>query len=112
MDQHRHLLAETLRSAVSQWPERLDARGWRPQFVRESMADIAANAVLAGRGNSGDAVRVVTDVAVTLWDGTASELDETVFWRCAAAASYVEFFSSQSDGCGCSRQVFCPGMEQ
>lgn len=84
MDQHRHLLAETLRSAVSQWPERLDARGWRPQFVRESMADIAANAVLAGRGNSGDAVRVVTDIAVTLWDGTASGLDETVFWRCAA----------------------------
>ena len=48
------------------------------------MADIAANAVLAGRGNSGDAVRVVTDIAVTLWDGTASGLDETVFWRCAA----------------------------
>lgn len=87
MDQHRHQLAETLRSAVAQWPERLDARGWHPQFVRESMADMAASAVMAGRGNSGDAVRVVMDIAVTLWDGTISGLDETVFWRHTTAHS-------------------------
>ncbi|KAJ5987941.1 hypothetical protein N7481_003151 [Penicillium waksmanii] len=42
---------------------------------------MASSAVLAGRGNSGDAVRVVTDIAASLWDGHVSALDETHFWR-------------------------------
>lgn len=45
------------------------------------MEDMASSAVLAGRGNSGDAVRVVTDIAVILWNGDSSALDETHFWR-------------------------------
>ncbi|KAJ5825757.1 hypothetical protein N7474_002895 [Penicillium riverlandense] len=81
MDHFRTSLADTLRFAVGKWPEKLDARGWNPRFVREDMADLAASAVLAGRGNSGDAVRVVTEIAAMLWDGSISALDETQFWR-------------------------------
>ncbi|RJE17882.1 hypothetical protein PHISCL_09785 [Aspergillus sclerotialis] len=81
MDQYRSRLAETLRSVVMEWPERLETKGWESHFVRGTMADMAASAVLAGTGNSGDAVRIVTDIALTLWDGTISQLDETSFWR-------------------------------
>lgn len=81
MDRYRDRLAETLRSTVIKWPERLDAKGWDPQFVRGTMADIAASAVSAGSGNSGDAVRIVADITLTLWDGPMSQLDETTFWR-------------------------------
>jgi hypothetical protein len=81
MDCYRGSLADTLRFAVAHWPERLDARGWDPRFVRDDMADIAASAVLAGQGNSGDAVRVVTEIAAIICDGNMSRLDETHFWR-------------------------------
>jgi hypothetical protein len=81
MDRYRSRLAETLRLTVEKWPERLDARGWNPRFVREDMADMAASAVMAGQGNSGDAVRIVTEIAATLWGGKISALDETKFWR-------------------------------
>ncbi|KAL5343125.1 hypothetical protein BJX70DRAFT_394139 [Aspergillus crustosus] len=60
---------------MDQYRERLAAT------LREDMADLAAGAVLAGSGNSGDAVRIVTDAALILWDGDVSELDETSFWR-------------------------------
>ncbi|KAI9375163.1 hypothetical protein BJX61DRAFT_191812 [Aspergillus egyptiacus] len=81
MDRYRDHLAESLRRAVQNYPERLDARGWDYRFVRESMADMATSAVLAGSGNSGDMVRIVTDIALTLWNGALSELDATSFWR-------------------------------
>ena len=45
------------------------------------MAELAANSVLAGSGNSGDSVRVVTDAALLLSDECPSVLDETDFWR-------------------------------
>lgn len=81
MDRYRSRLAETLRLTVAKWPERLDARGWNPLFVREDMAEMAASAVMAGQGNSGDSVRIVTEIAAILWGGTISALDETKFWR-------------------------------
>ncbi|KGO77208.1 hypothetical protein PITC_023320 [Penicillium italicum] len=81
MDRYRNSLAKTLSLAVLNMSEKFEARGWNSQFVRDEMADMASSAVLAGRGNSGDAVRVVTDIAAVMWDGDASALDETHFWR-------------------------------
>ncbi|KNG89355.1 hypothetical protein ANOM_002669 [Aspergillus nomiae NRRL 13137] len=93
MDQWRGQLAETLRHVVERWPERLDTKGWNPQFVRDNMTDMAASAVLAGSGNSGDVVRVVTDIALTLWDGGVSALDETTFWRSSHPQSSASYLS-------------------
>ncbi|KAJ5679968.1 hypothetical protein N7462_008212 [Penicillium macrosclerotiorum] len=96
MDSYRTRLADTLRFAVFTWPERLDARGWDSRFVRENMADLAASAILAGQGNSGDAVRIVTDIATIMWDGDISALDETKLWRdsvskpCSSALSPMD----------------------
>lgn len=43
---------------------------------------MAASAVLAGQGNSGDSVRVVTDIAaVYVGDWDVARLDEVEFWR-------------------------------
>ncbi|KAJ5456245.1 hypothetical protein N7530_011519 [Penicillium desertorum] len=81
MDRYRNRLAETLRLAVAKWPERLEARGWDPRFVREGMAAMAASAVMAGQGNSGDVVRIVTEIAAVLSGGPVPALDETRFWR-------------------------------
>lgn len=81
MDCYRDRLADTLRLAVLDKSEKLIARGWDSQFVIHEMADMVSSAVLAGQGNSGDAVRAVTDIAVILWNGDASGLDETHFWR-------------------------------
>jgi hypothetical protein len=83
MNRYRSHLAETLRRAVAQWPDRLVDRGWNYRFVENATADIAASAALAGQGNSGDAVRVVTDIAVVLWDRDVNDMDESQFWRCA-----------------------------
>ncbi|KAJ5335749.1 uncharacterized protein N7506_005685 [Penicillium brevicompactum] len=81
MARYRRRLALTLREAVTKWPERLVARGWNSQFVRETMADMAESAVLASQGNSADVVRIVTDIAVVLQNDTMSDLDKTIFWR-------------------------------
>ena len=43
------------------------------------MADLAANSILAGSGNSGDSVRVVTNIAALLWTGDTRDMDETMF---------------------------------
>ncbi|KAH7029350.1 uncharacterized protein B0I36DRAFT_325592 [Microdochium trichocladiopsis] len=83
MDKFRGELAAILRRAVTDHAEKLDARGWDPEFVRSSMAHMASSAVLAGEGNSGDAVRVVSDIVVVLvgeeWD--AARFDCVNFWR-------------------------------
>ncbi|KAL8857648.1 MAG: hypothetical protein Q9178_005813 [Gyalolechia marmorata] len=81
MDQFRRSFAQKLREIVERRPERLEARGWETNFIRESMPDIAFSSVMAGAGDSGDAVRIVTDAALLLWDGPTNELDETRFWR-------------------------------
>jgi hypothetical protein len=83
MDLFRERLAATLCSVVKARPERLENRGWNSDFVRKRMTDVARSSVMAGQGNSGDAVRVVTDIAVVSWDNDLdiSALDETTFWR-------------------------------
>ena len=45
------------------------------------MADIAANSILAGSGNSGHSARIVTDAALLLSPKDLSTLDGTNFWR-------------------------------
>jgi hypothetical protein len=67
---------------VKEHPSLLVERGWNPGFVKESMADMAFSAVLAGSGNSGDLVRVVTEIVLAMvgdWD--FSRLDDVTFWR-------------------------------
>lgn len=81
MDRYRDALASELSSAVGKYSHVLKAKGYSPAFF-ERMADIASNSVRAGKGNSGDTVRVVTDVALLLWKGGDPKgLDETRFWR-------------------------------
>ena len=81
MDKFRRSFAQKLWEIVEQRPERLEARGWETKFIRESIPDIAFSSVMAGGGDSGDAVRIVTDAALLLWDRPTNELDETRFWR-------------------------------
>lgn len=81
MDKYRSALASTLFSTVGKYSHLLKTKGYSPDFF-DRMADLASNSVRAGRGNSGDTVRVVTDVALLLWKGSdPRELDETRFWR-------------------------------
>ncbi|KAJ5609927.1 hypothetical protein N7528_009193 [Penicillium herquei] len=82
MDRHRNCLAKPCAP-----------RGWDSRFVRHEMGDMASSAILAGQGNSGDAVRVVTDIALSLWDGDVSALDETYFWRQSVAEPYPSTLS-------------------
>lgn len=81
MDKLRQDLASRLRTFIDGQPEQLEANGWSADFVRGAMAELAANSVLAGSGNSGDSVRVVTDTALLLSEKDLSVLDETDFWR-------------------------------
>lgn len=82
MELHRAELAAKIKQFVADRPGLLDSRGWNPKFVRESMGDMAASAVLAGKGNSGDLVRVVTEIVLAMvGDWSLSRLDDVVFWR-------------------------------
>ena len=83
MDAYREHFANKLRRAVAEHGHQLEAKGWESIFVKQHMADLAANCVMAGGGYSGDTVRVVTDVALLLLPANVSfgELDETEFWR-------------------------------
>jgi hypothetical protein len=80
MDEHRTLLAEQLRQNAIEYQDSLIAAGWEREFVQDYMGDMAASAVLAGRGNSGDAVRIVTALALVSLPSDYY-LDETTFWR-------------------------------
>ncbi|KAI5859724.1 hypothetical protein GGS23DRAFT_614746 [Durotheca rogersii] len=94
MDAHRAQLAGLLRGAAARHAGALRARGWDAAFVRDAMAPMAAAAVLAGPGgNSGDAVRVVTDLAAVAVaamppasdaaprEWSLAQLDDVRFWR-------------------------------
>ena len=81
MDKFRKGLAQVLRQNIKKLPHDLEVKGWELKFIRESMPDIAYSSVMAGVGDSGDAVRIVTDAALLSWNGTAEALDETTFWR-------------------------------
>ncbi|GAP85084.2 hypothetical protein SAMD00023353_2200120 [Rosellinia necatrix] len=82
MDAYREELAEIMRQTVAKNANVLRVRGWDAQFIQNNMAHMAASAILAGEGNSGDSVRVVTDIVATMTDGwDISRFDEVNFWR-------------------------------
>lgn len=82
MDLHRAELADRLIKTVVEMPHVLHDRGWDPDFVHNTMGHMAASAVMAGKGNSGDAVRVVSDIVLTMLGNLdISALDEVSFWR-------------------------------
>ncbi|KAI4672690.1 uncharacterized protein J4E78_001192 [Alternaria triticimaculans] len=84
MDRFRSQLAALLKRTVAEKQQLLERKGWESSFVRNSMGEMAASAILLGKGNSGDLVRVVTDIMRALVDDWSMDhLDETHFWRLA-----------------------------
>ncbi|KAL6713357.1 hypothetical protein ACLMJK_008822 [Lecanora helva] len=81
MDKFRRNLAERIQKFIKENPQQLEGHGWAPEFVQGAMPTLAASSVMAGSGNSGDSVRVVTDAASLLSARAPAELDETTFWR-------------------------------
>jgi hypothetical protein len=82
MDRFRHQLAALLKQTLFSQPHLLERKGWERNFFRSSMGEMAASTVLLGKGNSGDLVRVVTDIMRALVDEwTMDQLDEMHFWR-------------------------------
>lgn len=83
MDRYRQKLASFLKDAVKSHLRELIAKGWDSGFVVSSMPQIVFSTVMAGSGDSGDAVRAMTDTALVALKGQEVNLDKTVFWRSA-----------------------------
>ena len=85
MDRYRGELANLLKNELKKNEVALVDKGWDADFVHGPMADIAASAVLSGRGNSGDVVRVVVAIVEVSLEGSEYEKDVdrdlTAFWR-------------------------------
>ncbi|KAF2443017.1 hypothetical protein P171DRAFT_486975 [Karstenula rhodostoma CBS 690.94] len=81
MNTYRDELAQRLRDAARTHHPQLVNSGWNSDFAKHQMGEMAASAVLAGRGNSGDAVRIVTALAEQIHGGTTQERDTTSFWE-------------------------------
>ena len=96
LDGFRRTLAFQLRRTVNRNKDILRARGWAKDFVDGSMGDLAVSTVLAGGGQSGDSVRVVTDIASLLWSGDVTTMDETQFWSDPDRATPSERSTSRS----------------
>ncbi|KAL9003618.1 MAG: hypothetical protein Q9188_003526 [Gyalolechia gomerana] len=77
---YREPLARILAEAVSAHFFALQHRGWDATFVRESMAEQAASAILGGDRCSGDVCRIVTGIAELLFQKPESLMDTTTFW--------------------------------
>ena len=91
MKAYRPALAYTLREGIRSQGDQLECQGWRPSFVRNYMADAAAASVMMDGGDSGDSVRIVTAVALSLWSGRdEEELDDTKFWRSQVGRKFDE----------------------
>lgn len=90
MDLYRDSLAENLKAIARERSDILERRGWDSAFVRESIGELAASAIEAGRGNSGDLVRVAADLVLVSVENQSSvsvDLDETRFWRTITATT-------------------------
>lgn len=82
MDLYREALASQLKTAVTseEHQQRLKNWGWKESFIKNHMGNNAANSVKKSVGESGDNVRIVTDIAKLLVQGISVDL-ETSFWR-------------------------------
>lgn len=80
MDEYRQALADRLVAVLEDNIDILESKGWNKAFVQQHMAAMARSCVLAGRGNSGDLVRIVTCLAELCWTGPSEGLQETKFW--------------------------------
>ena len=85
MDLHREALASKFENAVTieENQRTLVSWGWKESFIKKHMGSTAANSVRQGGGDSGDNVRIVTDIANLFAPEPRSlaRLDETGFWR-------------------------------
>lgn len=84
MDLHREALASKFQNAVTteQNQQTLISWGWKKSFVRNHMGGTAANSVRQSGGDSGDNVRIVTDIANLFVQGSLIvDKNETHFWR-------------------------------
>jgi len=88
MNRFRRQLAELLKNSVlsQSTKQALIEKYWKEPFVSDNMGEMAASAVRLGGGDSGDSVRVVTDIMYVLFKGTRrsislKDLDEVEFWR-------------------------------
>ena len=85
MNRHRGEMAKFLRTELRRNEAALVEKGWAPEFLHGPMADMAESAILSGRGNSGDVVRIVVAVIEVLIEcngfGEAVNRDQTAFWR-------------------------------
>lgn len=83
MDLHREALASKLQAAVESHQNQVMLKywGWEPKFIKNHMGSNAANSVRNSGGESGDNVRIVTDIAKLLARDSLLDLDETRFWR-------------------------------
>lgn len=76
MDLHREALASKLQAAVDSHQNQvmMEFWGWKPNFIRNHMGSNTANSVRNSGGESGDNVRIVTDIAKLL-------ARDSRFWR-------------------------------
>ncbi|CAI6342527.1 unnamed protein product [Periconia digitata] len=81
MNKYRPALARQLRNTSNTSYQSLVDLGWEKNFVKNYMGRMAESTVLAGRGNSGDAIRIITALAEQAHTIPIEQRDETRFWR-------------------------------
>lgn len=83
MDFHREALASKFQNAITtqQNQQTLISWGWEESFITNHMGGTAATSIRQSGGDSGDNVRIVTEIAKLLVQGSRVNLDETHFWR-------------------------------
>lgn len=101
MDLHREVLASIFETAVNLKQNQLmfTLWGWKESFIKNHMGSNAGRSVRKTGGESGDNVRIVTDIARLLIHGRLVDLHETRFWRWADCESKTRpgHFSCESE---------------
>lgn len=80
MDEYRQALAERLATTAEENVDLIASKGWNHDFVKQHMAAMARSCILAGRGNSGDMIRIVTFLAELCCTTPSESIGDTKFW--------------------------------